>query len=67
MQVFGPLGKHEGKAVARLAAIYGCCASLQGSKSNRKLVVVSSHVAHLCLDEGACSELCRDALCWVRR
>lgn len=51
MEVFGPLGKHEGKAVARLAAIYGCCASLQGSKSNRKLVVVSS-TPRTCLPQG---------------
>ena len=41
LQVFGPFGKHEGKAVARLAALYGCRASLQGSKATKKLVVVS--------------------------
>lgn len=41
VQAFGPFGKHEGKAVARLAALYGCRTSLQGSKSNRKLVMVS--------------------------
>jgi len=40
LQAFGPFGKHEGKAVARLAALYGCRATLQGSKSHRKLVMV---------------------------
>lgn len=48
LQAFGPFGKHEGKAVARLAALYGCRASLQGSKASKKLVVVSRRwlVAH---------------------
>ncbi|KAL4436842.1 hypothetical protein ABPG75_003981 [Micractinium tetrahymenae] len=52
LQAFGPCGKHEGKAVARLAALYGCRTSLQGSKSNRKLVMVSS-TPRTCLPQGA--------------
>ena len=42
MQAFGPFGRHEGKAVQRLAALYGLRSSQQGNKSNRKIVVVRS-------------------------
>ena len=41
MQAFGPFGKHECKAVARLAALYGCRATLQGGgKSHRRVAMV---------------------------
>ncbi|KAI3425887.1 hypothetical protein D9Q98_007860 [Chlorella vulgaris] len=50
-EAFGPFGKHEGKAVARLAALYGCRATQQGSKTHRKLVMVSS-TQHTCLPQG---------------
>ena len=39
-QAFPPMGKHECKAVQRLAALYGVTAGLQGS-SKKKFVVVS--------------------------
>lgn len=47
-QAFGPYGKHECRAVQRLAALYGCRATLQGSKPNRKLVVVRRCSACCC-------------------
>lgn len=58
LQAFGPFGKHEGKAVARLAALYGCRASLQGSKSNKKLVVVSRRATLCAAPPLASTELC---------
>ena len=40
LQAIGPLAKTECKAVQRLAALYGCRATLQGGSTKRKLVMV---------------------------
>jgi hypothetical protein len=50
-QAFGPFGKHECRAVARVAALYGCRCSLQGAKTGRKLVLVAA-TPRTCLPQG---------------
>lgn len=50
MKAFPPLGKHECKAVQRLAALYGLKTGMQGS--SKKKILVASATERTSLPEG---------------